>query len=107
MILRGVSIAKELKKIYLADNQFNEEPEMLEAIKTCMTRNKTLAKYDFKQNDLKDAAIIFFTEMLGPEEEGKISHVTELECGERAIGKVLTDPGPPEVMTPYVNIFKD
>jgi len=72
-----------------------------------MTRNKTLAKYDFRYNDLKDAAIIFFTEMLGPEEEGKISHVTELECGERAVGKVLTDPGPPEVLTPYVNIFKD
>jgi len=107
MILRGVSIAKELKKIYLADNQFNEEPEMLETIKMCMTRNKTLAKYDFRYNDLKDAAIIYFTEMLGPEEEGKISHVTELECGERAVGKVLTDPGPPEVMTPYVNIFKD
>ena len=54
MILNGVSIAKELKKIYLADNQFNEEPEMLEAIKSCMSRNKTLAKYDFKNNDLKD-----------------------------------------------------
>lgn len=25
MVLNGVSIAKELKKIYLADNQFNEE----------------------------------------------------------------------------------
>jgi len=24
-ILKGVSIAKELKKIYLADNQFNED----------------------------------------------------------------------------------
>ena len=54
MILNGVSIAKELKKIYLADNQFNEEPEMLESIKSCMARNKTLAKYDFKNNDLKD-----------------------------------------------------
>jgi Ran GTPase-activating protein (RanGAP) involved in mRNA processing and transport len=25
MVLNGVSIAKELKKIYLGDNQFNEE----------------------------------------------------------------------------------
>lgn len=55
MILNGVSIAKELKKIYLADNQFNEEPEMLECIKGCMTKNKTLAKYDFRFNNLKDA----------------------------------------------------
>ena len=54
IILNGVSIAKELKKIYLADNSFNEELEMLEAIKGCMTKNKTLAKYDFRFNDLKD-----------------------------------------------------
>ena len=27
---------------------------MLEAIKGCMTRNKTLARYDFQNNDLKD-----------------------------------------------------
>jgi len=25
--------------------------------------------------------------MLGAEELGKISHVTEIECGERAVGK--------------------
>ena len=36
IILKGVSIAKELKKIYLADNQFNEDIDMLEAIKSCM-----------------------------------------------------------------------
>ena len=53
-VLNGVSIAKELKKIYLADNQFNEEPSVLEAIKICMTRNKTLARYDFRNNDFKD-----------------------------------------------------
>ena len=59
MILNGVSIAKELKKIYLADNQFNEELEMLESIKQCMARNKTLAKYDFRNNDLRDAGKYF------------------------------------------------
>lgn len=53
-MLNGVSIAKELKKIYLADNQFNEQPDVLEAIKACMTRNKNLARYDFRNNDLKD-----------------------------------------------------
>jgi hypothetical protein len=80
---------------------------MLESVKACMTRNKTLAKYDFRNNDLRDQAVIFFTEMLGPEEEGKISHVTEIECGERATGKKLTDEGPPEVFTPYIKLFKD
>jgi len=53
-ILKGVSIAKELKKIYLADNQFNEDQEVLDAIKDCMTRNKNLARYDFRYNALED-----------------------------------------------------
>ena len=53
-MLNGVSIAKELKKIYLADNQFNEDEDVLESIKSCMSRNKSLARYDFRNNDLKD-----------------------------------------------------
>lgn len=54
-VLNGVSIAKTLKKIWLADNQFNEAEDVLMAIKTCMQRNKELAKYDFRNNDLNDA----------------------------------------------------
>ena len=45
--------------------------------------------------------------MLGPEEEGKISHVTEIEISERSTEKKLTDEGPPEVYTPYIKIFKE
>jgi hypothetical protein len=45
--------------------------------------------------------------MLGPEEEGKISHVTEIEISERSTGKKLTDEGPPEVYSSYVKIFKE
>jgi hypothetical protein len=45
--------------------------------------------------------------MLGPEEEGKISHVTEIEVSERSTGKELTDEGPPEVWTPYIKLFKE
>ena len=55
MVLNGVSIAKTLKKIYLGDNQFNEEQDMLDTIKSCMSKNKTLARYDFRNNDLKEA----------------------------------------------------
>ena len=55
VVLNGVSVAKELKKIHLADNQFNEDAEMLDAIRNCMARNKSLARYDFQYNDLKDA----------------------------------------------------
>ena len=58
-VLKGVSIAKELKKIYLADNQFNEDQEVLDAIKDCMTRNKNLARYDFKYNALEDIGKYF------------------------------------------------
>ena len=56
---------------------------------------------------LSSIAVIFFTEMLGPEEEGKISHVTEIEISERSTGKKLTDEGPPEVYTPYIKLFKE
>lgn len=112
-VLNGVSIAKALKKIYLADNQFNEEEEVLQTIKTCMLRNKELARYDFRNNDLKDAAVIFFTEMLGPDtdENGeptdKINHVTEIEISERSRGKKMTEEGPPPVYTTYIKLFKD
>lgn len=53
-VLAGVSVSKNLKKIYLADNQFNEDIKMLEAIRNCMNLNKTLARYDFRNNDLQD-----------------------------------------------------
>lgn len=53
-------------------------------------------------------AIIYFTEMLGPEEEGKISHVTEIEVSERAIGKKVEDPEKePPVMVSFMKLFKD
>ena len=45
--------------------------------------------------------------MLGPEEENKISHVTEIEISERSSGKKLVDEGPPEKYETYIKIFKD
>ena len=45
--------------------------------------------------------------MLGPEEDGKINHVVEIEVSERCVGKVQTDPGPPPVMTSLTKLFKD
>lgn len=51
-------------------------------------------------------AVIFFTEMLGPEEEGKISHVTEIEISERATGKKQIEDDPP-VSVPLIKVFKD
>lgn len=82
---------------------------MLECIRSCMARNKSLPRYDFQHNDLKDAAILFFTDMLGPEESGKIPHVIEIECSERSTGKKLTSEEgvTPEVYTPYIKLFKE
>jgi hypothetical protein len=45
--------------------------------------------------------------MLGPEEEDKISHVTEIEISERSSGKCVVDEGPPVVESTYIKIFKD
>lgn len=44
--------------------------------------------------------------MLGPEEEGKISHVTEIEVSERSTG-FKEEEGPPVVKVPYIKLFKD
>ena len=47
--------------------------------------------------------------MLGPEEDGKISHVVEIEISERSTGKKLTseEGETPEVYTSYLKLFKD
>ncbi len=54
-VLFGTAVAKSLKKISLADNQFNDDSEMLKAIEFCMIKNKKLSKYDFKYNNITDA----------------------------------------------------
>lgn len=45
--------------------------------------------------------------MLGPEEEDKIGHVTEIDVSERATGKTRTEEGPPEVYVPNVKLLKE
>jgi hypothetical protein len=52
--MKGLSIAKNLKQIVLADNQFLEEDEVLEAINDCMVKNQNLGRYDFKYNFISD-----------------------------------------------------
>lgn len=53
-VLLGVAIAKSLKKIYLADNQFNDDENILKAMEFCMIKNTTLTRYDFKYNNITD-----------------------------------------------------
>ena len=51
-VLQGTSVAKTLKKIWLGDNQFNDEEDVLKAIMFCWVKNVRLGKYDFKHNIL-------------------------------------------------------
>ena len=51
-LLRGVAIAKSLKKILVADNQFNDDEDVMKAIEFCMRKNERLGKYDFKFNNI-------------------------------------------------------
>ena len=58
-VLKGASIAKSLKKLALADNQFNEDDKVLSTMEVCMRKNKKLSKYDFKFNTFTDEGKCF------------------------------------------------
>ena len=51
-VFQGTSVAKSLKKIWLGDNQFNDEDDVLKAIMFCWVKNTRLGKYDIKHNIL-------------------------------------------------------
>ena len=53
-VLIGASVAKSLKKLALADNQFQDSEDWLKAIRFCMEKNQKLTKYDFKYNNISD-----------------------------------------------------
>ena len=47
-----MSIAKSLKKLIIADNQFSDEERVLMALEFCMSRNTSLTKYDLRCNNI-------------------------------------------------------
>ena len=51
-LMQGVSIAKSLKKLSVADNQFSDTEKVMQAIEFCMGKNDRLGKYDFKYNNI-------------------------------------------------------
>lgn len=64
-VLQGVSIAKALKKITLADNQFSCDNEsVMKTIDSCMCKNDKLAKYDFRYNIVTTSSIKQLSEIL-------------------------------------------
>lgn len=62
--MKGLSIAKNLKQIVLADNQFLEEDDVLEAINDCMCKNQNLGRYDFKYNFISDYGVLRLADTL-------------------------------------------
>lgn len=81
VVLRGLGIAKSLKKIYLTDNQFNEADDVLEAFRRCMVKNKTLGRYDLMYNNFSENGVNFFMGLI----ENEAKHVYELEFSERGL----------------------
>jgi Ran GTPase-activating protein (RanGAP) involved in mRNA processing and transport len=85
-VLRGASCAKVLEQFNIADNQFGEDDEVLQALKFCMKRNLTLGHYDLKFNAINDEGIKFLTEVLIEAE-----HVWDVEVSERVTQEILKE----------------
>lgn len=80
VLLRGLSINKNLKMINVADNQFNDDTAVLDAIEGCWKKNKSLGWYNFSYNNLFDnGGLERIIALLGP-----CNHVFKVEVSERA-----------------------
>merc|ERR1712160_232402 len=78
-ILQGTAVNKALKKIWLSDNQFNDDDEVLKAITFCWTKNTHLMRYDFKYNIISSEGLQTMTQCLVAEAQ----HVYDVEIPER------------------------
>lgn len=95
-VLSGASVAKNLKKLALADNQFScaidepekEPPAVFKKLEGCMRKNKKLAKYDFKHNAFNDDGLKRLTEYLTQED---MKHVNDIEVPERVEDKLVME----------------
>lgn len=85
-VLRGVSCAKQLEEFHIADNQFDDKDEILQAFSFCMTRNKVLSHYDLRFNAIQDDGIKHLTEVLL-----EATHVWNVEVGEKVTQDILKE----------------
>lgn len=76
--MRGLSIAKNLKQIVLADNQILEGEQVFDAIQNCMDKNVNLGRYDFKFNFISDYGVLRLCDILE-----KANHVFNVGIPER------------------------
>ena len=65
MVFQGLAAAKTLQDICLADCQFDDCEEVLDAMKLAMTRNTTLGKYNLTHNPISDEGVETICEILG------------------------------------------
>jgi len=80
MVLRGLSVNKALKMINVADNQFNDDTPVMDAVEACWKKNKSLGWYNFAYNNLFDnGGLQRIIDLLGP-----CNHVYKVEVSERA-----------------------
>lgn len=54
VIFRGVQVNKKLEHLHVADNQFDDDDEVMEAMRLAMSRCKTLPHYDIRYNNITD-----------------------------------------------------
>lgn len=93
-VLIGASVAKSLKKLSLADNQFQDDEDWLKSLRFCMEKNQKLTKYDFKYNNITDNGLQKITEYL----QDTCQHVIGFEIPPR-----IEDP---EIFTAFDNQLK-
>lgn len=85
-LLRGVSAAKVLEQFNIADNQFGDDQDVMQAFKFWMTRNLTLKHYDIKFNSIGDDGVKYLIEILN-----EATHVCDVEISERVTQEILKE----------------
>lgn len=98
-VLHGTAVNKSLKKIWLGDNQFNDDEDVLKAIMFCWVKNTHLMRYDFKYNIISSEGkfinssliqIIFLgLQILTNCLTNEAQHVYDVEIPERIDDKVI------------------
>jgi Ran GTPase-activating protein (RanGAP) involved in mRNA processing and transport len=85
-LLQGYACGKQLKKLTICDNEWTDESEeLMDALHNCMVKNKVLANYDLKHNNLTDEGVLKIVATLG-----EAKHVSMIEISEWISESTLT-----------------
>jgi Ran GTPase-activating protein (RanGAP) involved in mRNA processing and transport len=77
-VLKGLAVAKSIKKVYLSDNGWSSDSiDVMEALLDCMVKNKVLVRYDLQYNVMTDEGVLKIVEFLG-----QAPHVCEISIAE-------------------------